>query len=524
MKKRITYVLTLALAFSSVGLGACNTDTRTVITFWTRSGTASYYDNLVAAFESAYPDIRVDVEDNGDYADLHQNIMMGISQGNVPEIAITYPDYVATYLASAPQYVVDMTTFMEDSEIGFGQNDPVVEWDGEEVQVHTDADDMIQAYMEEGSSFTIDGQDYEGQYELPLSKSTEMLFVNVDELTQVAADHDMSYEEIRSMLGTWEGLWEVTDMMKESFPDKYTGQRAESNTAKAPLIYEDDTNFYITLSQQLGIPYVDSSDPENPVLFGLTEENISEVVLLMQKLGQLYNSGNFVTGDTSGQGESWYATSGFADEGGGLIITTTAGLSWLNNYGGPHFDIDVLPMPSSATYWIEDVEGTEEGTVTHPALDSDADPDAVISQGPGVVFFDTGDEEKLEAAWLFYKTITSDFLNAQWVAAGTYAPVRQSVYETDVFQSMFDLPEEGSDNYEYNMKIIPAKEQMYEVIDSYDANDSLFTTDVFPGSGDVRTAAGYILPGCVLMADNQDEAAIRSIINDYFGRALAALN
>lgn len=523
MKKRITYVLTLALAFSSVGLGACDSDGRTVVTFWTRQGTASYYDNLVAAFESAYPDIRVDVEDNGDYSLLHQNIMMGISQGNVPDIAITYPDYVATYLDSAPQYVADMTSYMEDSEIGFGQNDPVVEWDGEEVQVHTDADDMIQAYMEEGSSFTIDGEAYEGQYELPLSKSTEMLFVNVDELSQVAEHHDMSYAEIRSMLGTWEGLWEVTEMMKDTFPDKYTGQRAESNSAQAPLIYEDDTNFYITLSQQLGIPYVDSSDPENPVLFGLTEENISEVVLLMQKLGQLYNEGLFVTGETSGQADDWYATSGFANELGGLIITTTAGLSWLNNYEGPFFDIDVLPMPSSASYWIEDVEGTD-GSVTHPDLPDDADPDAVISQGPGVVFFNTGNDKRVEAAWLFYKTITSDFLNAQWVAAGTYAPVRQSVYETDVFQSMFELPDEGSDNYEYNMKIIPAKEQMYEVIDSYDENDSLFTTDVFPGSGDVRTAAGGILPGSILQADNQDETAIRTVIARYFGQALEAIS
>ena len=509
MRKNITSLLALAVVFSTAGLASCKKDSGDItIEFWTRDGTADYYANIVAAFESAYPNITVNVEDNGDYGPLDQKISQGLTAGNLPDIAITYPDYVAGYLKTAPNRVVDMTPYMNDSEIGFGRNDPEVEWDGEKVQVHTDADDMVQAYIDEGRNFST-----EGQFELPLSKSTEMLFVNIPELTQVAQANNMTYDDIREKLSTWEGLWEVVDMMKKALPEKYTGAPAESNNATAPLVYEDDTNFLITLTQQLGIPYVDGSDPDNPVLFGLTDENVQAVTDLVKKLGALYDSGSFVTGSTSGMTNEWYATSGFADQTSGMIITTTAGLHWLNNDKGPFFDIDVLPMPSSATDWVHD--GKE--------LPATAIPNAVISQGPGVTFFNLGDEDRIEAAWLFYKTMTSDFLNAQWVAAGDYAPVRASVYDTDIFNSMFDLPEEETENWEYEYKLRPAKKLMYDVIDTYDVDDRLFTTDVFPGSGQVRTDFGNILPGTVLLDDNQSEEAIKGIIATYFGQALENL-
>ena len=517
--KKTALLLSLVTLVGAGTLASCNGnggdstgDESITLTFWTRNGTASYYTNLIEAFETAYPNIHVEAEDAGEYGEIDQKISQGIAVGNLPNLAITYPDYVAGYLKSAPGRVLEMSQYMTDPEVGFGQNDPVITYEGEQIQLHTDADDMIAQYLDEGRNFTIDGEKVEGQYELPLSKSTEMLFVNRTILTDLADSLGVTYDSIKEKLATWEGVWAVCEQLKAYDAAKWNGTPADTNHGRAPLIYEDDTNFYITLAQQLGLPYVDG-EAENPVLFGAGQGK-TQTRALLQNLATKYNSGLFVTGATAGQGDDYYATSGFANYDGAMIITTTAGLSWLNNYdteGYENFPIDVLPMPASNTDWVN-------GT----ALSADANPDAVISQGPGVVCFSTGDEAVNEATWLFYKTITSDFLNAQWVAAGTYAPVRQSVYETETFENMFTIPTE-SDTPKYDQVFYPAKRAMYDVIETYNENEMTYTTDVFPGSGGVRNAAGGLLPGVINSENNTDVATIDSLIDQYYNAAIEEL-
>ena len=495
-------------------VGAYKFDKKVSIDFWVKKGTAKYYSNFVKAFNSAYPSITVNVLDSGNYGDIDQKISQGISVGNVPNMALTYPDYVSGYLKDAPNRVLDVTPYMNSAEYGFGHGDPVIEWNGQQVQVNTAADDIIPSYLNDGNNFIIDGKKIEGQYELPLSKSTEMLFVNRNLLTEVAQKSNTTYDVIKQKLATWEGVWEVTEMMKTAMPEKWNGQKASANKGSAPLTYEDDTNFYVTMSQQLGIPYVDSSAADNlPVLFG-KPENKQKTVDFLKFMGEKYNSGNFVTGDTIGIAGT-YATSLFAKESSGLIITTTAGLSWLNDYDEEgdedhQFPIDVLSYPSSSKDWVQN----------EADLPADADPDAVISQGPGVVLFKSGDSDKDLATWLFYKTMTSDFLNAQWVAAGSYAPIRYSVKETEVFKGMFDIPAD-SKNPLYDANYYPAKKQMYEVIDQYGKQGNLFTTDVFPGSGSVRNEAGSLFTGSLNSEKNTDSDAIGELVDKYYQLAVA---
>lgn len=540
--KKVALLLALASTLSFTGLTSCNEggsntsdsvdrhydipDTfdpniSAEITFAVQDGTGYYYTNLINAFNTAFPNIKVNVEENGNYAAIDSQIRYGLSSGQVVyNMALTYPDYVAAYLgkngtSSSSRFVLKLDDYMNDDVYGFGKNDPTITYNGQQVQLHSDFDDLIPNYVDDGASFGV-----EGQFELPLSKSTEMLFVNKDMLTEAATTLGTTYEALKAKLGTWEGVWEVVDQLKQAKPDLFNGKPAEENGSAAPLVYEDEANFYITLCQQLGIPYVDSTKSV-PVLFG--SDGLQGTADLMKFLGEKYNTGCFVSEGTSGT-TNYYATSTFANGQSAMIITTTAGLSWLNNYTGPFFNIDVLPMPTSQTDWVHG----------GAALPASADSDAVISQGPGVVMFDSGDDTQNLATWLFYKTITSDFLNAQWVSAGSYAPIRSSVYDTETFDHMFDVPAEDEAeidpdgknapaSYEFYPIMAEAKKQMYDVINSYDAASRTYTTDVFPGSSSARTQAGYILSGCVLSENNTDTEALKKIINQYYVQAVQSL-
>ena len=116
--------------------------------------------------------------------------------------------------------------------------------------------------------------------------------------------------------------------------------------------------------------------------------------------------------------------------------------------------------------------------------------------------------------------MTSDFLNAQWVAAGSYAPIRYAVKETEVFKGMFDIPADSKKPL-YDANYYPAKKQMYEVIDQYGKQGNLFTTDVFPGSGSVRNEAGSLFTGSLNSEKNTDSDAIGELVDKYYQLAVA---
>lgn len=532
--KKLALLLSLTGILSLSGLTSCNqnesntgtkptlnsdfdTNISAEITFAVQDGTASWFSDYVTAFNSVFPNIKVNVENSGNYASIDESIRSGLASGSIAyNMALTYPDYVASYLSgTTAKYVLNIDDYMDNSVWGFGHNDPEITWNGEKVQLNSDKDDMIQSYLDQGAVFS-----QEGHYVMPFSKSTEMLFVNKNMLTEAATTLGTTYDALKAKMATWEGLWEVVDQLKQAMPDKFNGKPAKENNTAAPLVYEDEANFYITLCQQLGIPYVDSSKTDMPVLFGKEGEGLEKTVDLMKFLDEKYNAGCFVSEGTSGTSDDYYATATFADQQAGMIITTTAGLSWLNNYTGPFFDIDVLPMPSSETDWVH-------GGAALPAT---AKKDAVISQGPGIVMLNSGDETENLATWLFYKTMTSDFLNAQWVNAGTYAPVRSSVYDTDTFEHMFDVPEkdsyvpgDGDPEWEFLAGQGPAKRQMYNVIQSYDEKGSYYTTDVFPGSGSVRNEAGKLISACVNSANNTDETAISDLVKEYYRQAIQSI-
>lgn len=465
-----------------------DTASKTKVTFWVQNGTAKYYSNYEKSFESIYKGVDLTIAEKGSYSDIDNAIRQGAAAGDVPTMALTYPDYTVNYIKNNG-LALNMLPYMNNESEGFGKDDPKING----VQSSSALSDIVPAYISEGQKYTLNNKVVSGQYTLPFAKSTEFMVVNKQQVTAAAKLVGKTYEDFKTKLGTWEGLWEVASAMQGL--DTYKAKQPALQSHVAPLAYEDDTNMYITLSQQLGIPYVQGDSADH---FPFYTTGQAQSVKLLKDLNDKYNKGLFMTGDTTGlTGEDAYVTSMFAAQKVGLCISTTAGLSWeIPDYGStsdtPTFDVDVLPMPTSSTNWVDGGK----------ALTSDAKPSAAISQGPSVVFLNKQSIDEKAAGWLFYKFMTNDINSASWSVAGSYAPTRNSVYTNAGFLSSLE-PSEGDDIHTKSLK--KAKKAMYQIIKDYGTNGDFYTTDVFVGSSAARSAIGTCMTGVIQKAGITDD-------------------
>lgn len=157
------------------------------ITFWHSANRtlSSVLQSKVDEFEELYEtknniDIEVELEAFSGYEALDEEIMNGFENGNCPTIAVTYPSYIADYLAyenGESSLVYNLEDFFDDPKIGF---DKEKEFNPSLKGI----DDFVPAYIEENSHYI-----KEGTYSLPFMKSTEALFYNADLLKEVLKDY-----------------------------------------------------------------------------------------------------------------------------------------------------------------------------------------------------------------------------------------------------------------------------------------------------------------------------------------------
>ncbi len=72
------------------------------ITFWAKNDTnktqTDIYKQAIADFQELYPNITVNLRLYTDYGDIYNDVITNISTGTTPNVCITYPDHIATYL------------------------------------------------------------------------------------------------------------------------------------------------------------------------------------------------------------------------------------------------------------------------------------------------------------------------------------------------------------------------------------------------------------------------------------------
>lgn len=155
---------------------ATKVDKKTTITFWNAmSGNASTaLKHMTEDFEKTHPNIKVKLENQGDYSDLQGKLNSTMQNpSNLPTITQAYPQWL--YQAADAGQLVNLKPYFDNSKIGFGS-----------IQKSNIAKPFLQGA-------TIDGK----QYGVPFNKSTEVLFYNPDILKKYGVKVPQTMDQLK---------------------------------------------------------------------------------------------------------------------------------------------------------------------------------------------------------------------------------------------------------------------------------------------------------------------------------------
>ena len=72
------------------------------LTFWAKNDTnitqVNIYKNAIREFERLYPNIKINLRLYTDYGRIYNDVITNIATDTTPNICITYPDHIATYI------------------------------------------------------------------------------------------------------------------------------------------------------------------------------------------------------------------------------------------------------------------------------------------------------------------------------------------------------------------------------------------------------------------------------------------
>ena len=387
----------------------------------------------------------------GGYDEVRDKITNGFSAGNVPAMAIAYPDHVANYLANesaAGQYVYNVENFFSDSKIGFGKQAYLGDNQG--------ADDYVEAFIDEGTHYM-----REGTYSMPLMKSSEVMFYNFDAVKEgletydpESAVSDAKVEKFVSEL-TWDKLLEFSEHC-------LSHKSTVLDTMKQPIWYDSDSNLFISKMFQEGIDYCSIGSDGKGVVGFKTGENRAKAEAFVNSLVAAKNKGLLTTKGV----ENTYGSDSFKN-GETIFEIGSSGGTGYTMPEGASFEVRVTKVP-----------------------DSNNNP-LYVSQGPTVTFLknpaksDAVNDERVKYAWQFYKYITNAENNVYLCVYGSegYLPVRYSAYETAEFAEFLEVGEIYADTARV-------------LID--DISGRYFNAPVFKGSAGLRDQCGGIVTGALL--------------------------
>ena len=448
---------TTAQSSESEAIPTPNVD-KVTINFWTAFGqtpleavTKAAKDFHDIMLEKTKVDVTVNVTYEGSYDDILNKITQGFAPGNIPSLAIAYPDHVANYLGIGKDKVYELGAFMNDPNIGFGTQEFLGDKKSGEVY---DEEDFIEAYLDEGRQYA-----YEGLYSMPLMKSSEVLFYNADAVRKIIELIPDTFLPKASRLSpeafidslSWDDLIEVCRFAVEN-KSKILG------TLKQPLYYDSDGNLFISKMFQNGIPYTT-----------IDEEHKGHIA--------------FESGDARTKAEKMVNDLAKASKDGLLTLRKNNA----DKYGSTAFAAEecIFTVGSSggAGYTQPEGEAFDYGVTRVPASNNNP---LYVSQGPTMAILNnpTISKEENDArayySWEFAKYLTNPDVNVYLCAWGSegYVPVRYSAYETNIYQQFLNDGELLAET----AKVLQNK-----------IGGDFLNTDVFVGSATLRDQVGGVL-------------------------------
>ena len=303
--------------------------------------------------------ITVNAVAQGSVADLNKKVIAASQSNTLPAIINVYPD-LATGLINEGK-IVDLATYINDENVGMADDMK---------------NDFVDAFIAELSQWE------EGKvYGLPMTKSTEVLYVNktlLEKLGYTMADMENL---------TMEKLAEIS-------------KKAYDELGIAGFGFDSSSNAYISTLKMGGMNFVELDGTIN-----VDNEWVREFMPFLQEQTtkgyfRIAGEDKFLSGPFSNQKMLTYQGS-------------SAGFAHINTNGA--FEIGVVEVPV--------FEGKDK---------------AVIQQGASLFATSTVSAEQQYASYEFMKFLTSAENTAKFATSTGYLPVRKSAQDLDSVKALIE--------------------------------------------------------------------------------------
>ena len=448
MRKYIAVLLTFVLLLTCTGCHGSkeqkvfeipsefDTSRNYEISFWAKNDTnmtqVEIYEKAIADFQAIYPNITVNLRLYTDYGRIYNDVITNIATNTTPNVCITYPDHIATYLEGS-NTVVPLDDLFVDAAYGLG---------GSEVKFDAPtADEIIPKFLEECAF----GGYY---YAVPYMRSTEACYINKTFVEKLGY-------ELPEVL-TWDFVWEVS--RAAAAKDSDGNYLVNGQKVMLPFIYKSTDNMMIQMLQQLDAGY---SSPTGEIqifndstrqILRTVAENVSADAFNTFKLAGY--PANFLNA-----GQCIFA------------VDSTAGATWMGS-NAPLVDIAEEKL-------------VEFETVVMPIPQFDTKNPTMISQGPSMCIFNKEDPQEVLASWLFMQFMLTNEVQIAYSQTEGYAPVTSKAQLSPEYQDYLSRSGEDNQLY-YNIKLDATKLLL-------ENTENTFVTPVFNGSASLRNAAGQMI-------------------------------
>ncbi|MBR5322567.1 MAG: extracellular solute-binding protein [Clostridia bacterium] len=406
------------------------------LTFWAKNDTnitqTEIYSKAIKDFEALYPNIKIKLRLYNDYSRIYNDVITNIATDTTPNICITYPDHIATYL-TGKDTVIPLDGLIDDEKYGLGGTS--LKFDGPEKQ------EIITRFLDE---CILNGS----YYALPYMRSTEACYVNKTFVEK------LGFTLPKVM--TWDFIWEVSEAATKKDADG--NYIVNGQSVLIPFIYKSTDNMMISMLEQLGAGYSNANG--DILIFNKETEKI------LYNVSKHTESGAFSTFKISG-----YPANSLNAGQCIFAIDSTAGATWMGTEA---------PLVDISEDRIVKFE-----TVVMPIPQYDTEKPKMISQGPSICIFNKEDPQIVLASWLFCQFMLTNEVQIAYSQTEGYVPVTSKAQNSDEYKDYISRIGEDNQLY-YDIKIKASQLLMDNV-------DNTFVTPVFNGSASLRNVAGQLI-------------------------------
>ena len=413
-----------------------DTSRKMEITFWAKNDTnksqVNVYNKAKDEFEALYPNIKVNIRLYTDYAKIYNDVITNISTGTTPNVCISYPDHIATYITGS-NTVVPLDSLFTNEKYGLGGS--ALKFDAPKLS------EMVPEFLEE---CVIAGR----HYAVPYMRSTEALYINKDYVEK------LGYSIPESV--SWDWIWEVSKAATAKGADG--NYLVNGQNIMIPFIYKSTDNMMIQVLAQKGAGY-STEDGQILIFNDTTKSFLYEIAEHVRE--ESFSTFKIVSypGNFLNAGQCIFA------------IDSTAGSTWM----GSKAPLLEIPLDSVVDFT----------TVVKPIPQYDPANQKMISQGPSVCVFNKEDPQEVLASWLFVQYLLTNDIQIGYAQTEGYVPVTTKAQDSAEYQDYLSRAGENNKLY-YDVKIAASKMLLEHTKDT-------FVTPVFNGSASLRDAAGQMI-------------------------------